>query len=123
MPDLARKAGIAPSTWYDIENGNQNSSTKLHSIAKALGVTADYLETGRNQAAGVGEQRGTYRVREQLTDDEHDFALAWRQVDEPVKTQIFLMVEGLVAQQIKDERKRKSDAKKGDDQHGERSKN
>lgn len=47
VPTLAKYAGLKPSTIYDLENGNQNSSTKLHLIAERLNVSAKWLETGK----------------------------------------------------------------------------
>lgn len=43
---LERETGLAYSTIADIENGNQRSSTRLHKIAQALGVTIEELEDG-----------------------------------------------------------------------------
>lgn len=43
---LARAAGMAYSTVADIENGHMQSSTRLPEIARALGVSAYWLQTG-----------------------------------------------------------------------------
>lgn len=45
--DVAKYAGLAPSTYYDFERGSQRSSAKLGLIAEYLGVSARWLETGR----------------------------------------------------------------------------
>lgn len=47
VEDLASKVGLAASTIYELENGRQKSTTKLHRFARELGVTVEYLETGR----------------------------------------------------------------------------
>lgn len=46
VKDLAHTAGIAPSTLYDIERGDQAGTTKLHRLADALGVSPADLEHG-----------------------------------------------------------------------------
>lgn len=45
--DLAKSAGIAPTTLSNLELGLSKSSTALHKIAARLGVRTDWLETGR----------------------------------------------------------------------------
>ncbi len=45
--DLARSAGIAPSTLSDLELGLSKSTTALHRIASRLQVRSEWLETGR----------------------------------------------------------------------------
>ncbi len=51
-PALAKLAAIPYSTLAGIENGDQASSTRLHAIAKALGVRVEYLETGKEPKTG-----------------------------------------------------------------------
>lgn len=60
VKELARQSGLAPSTLYDLENGRQNSSTKLHRVAEVLGTTTAELEHGEH--AAVREPRPTYGV-------------------------------------------------------------
>ena len=45
--ELARSAGIAPSTLSDLELGLSKSTTALHKIARRLGLRPEWLETGR----------------------------------------------------------------------------
>ena len=45
--DLARSVGLSYSGLSDLESGKAKSTTKLHRLASALDVSADYLETGR----------------------------------------------------------------------------
>lgn len=49
--DLAALAGVPYPTLAGIENSDQSSSTKLHDIARALGVSPKWLETGRGPKA------------------------------------------------------------------------
>ena len=60
--ELAKCAGIAPTTLSNLELGLSKSSTALHKIARRLGVQADWLETGKGpkvagdqSLAGVAE--------------------------------------------------------------------
>lgn len=45
--DLAKTTGIGYSTISELERGGMQTSTKLHVIADALGVTVRWLETGK----------------------------------------------------------------------------
>ena len=45
--DLASYAGMAKTTLSDLELGESKSTTKLHRIAEKLGVSADWLATGK----------------------------------------------------------------------------
>lgn len=45
--ELARHAGIAPTTLSDLELDRSKSTTKLHRIAERLGVRPEWLETGK----------------------------------------------------------------------------
>lgn len=45
--ELVRLSGVPYPTLAGLENGDQNSSTKLHALAQALGVSVRWLETGQ----------------------------------------------------------------------------
>lgn len=47
LAELSKLCDVPPSTLSDIEHERQNSSTKLHKIADALGVHVSWLETGK----------------------------------------------------------------------------
>lgn len=47
--ELAKAAGIAPTTLSNLELGLSKSSTALHKIARRLGVHVDWLETGKGE--------------------------------------------------------------------------
>lgn len=47
--EFARRTKIGYSTLAEIERGGMKSSTKLHTIATALGVSPVWLETGRGK--------------------------------------------------------------------------
>jgi transcriptional regulator with XRE-family HTH domain len=45
--ELGKKAGMSQSALSEVENGDSASTSKLPSIAAALGVNALWLETGK----------------------------------------------------------------------------
>jgi phage repressor protein C with HTH and peptisase S24 domain len=51
-PDLARATGIPYPTLAGIENSDQDSSTQLHNIARALRVPVDWLASGKGSMDG-----------------------------------------------------------------------
>lgn len=55
--ELAKYAGIAPTTLSNLELGLSKSSTALHKIARRLGVQAEWLETGKGQKAAAEDPR------------------------------------------------------------------
>jgi transcriptional regulator with XRE-family HTH domain len=59
VKEIARASGLAVSTLYDIERGDQRSTTKLHLIADALGTTPADLEHGG--PLGLREDKAAYR--------------------------------------------------------------
>lgn len=82
-PDLARRTGVGYSTIAEIERGGMRSTTKLHVIARELGVSDEWLATGR----GVKERGQTYSVCEEspqpylLPPDEQEILDVWRSLD------------------------------------------
>lgn len=44
--ELAAQVGMSYATLAGIENGDQGTSTRLHKLASALGVSPEWLETG-----------------------------------------------------------------------------
>ncbi len=49
--DLARKAGVSRGLIGDLENGRNRDTTRILDIARALGVTPQWLETGKGNKA------------------------------------------------------------------------
>lgn len=62
VAEIARLAGMAPNTLYDLERGTQRTTKKIVSIAGILGVRAQWLESGRGpmRESGVGEESPEY---------------------------------------------------------------
>lgn len=113
---LARAAGIGASTIYDLQRGDMRTTTRLHHVAAALGVTVAWLESGRGPrltAASVasGEARAPYTVHGMLmTPEAARVAQEWEKLDEPMRTQVALIIESLVATQIRAARRKPAGA-------------
>lgn len=110
---LARAVGMAPSTLYDLERGDMRTSTKLHRIAGALGVLPDWLETGRGPrvfqpSSRVAEPPARYSVHGlMMTPEAAHVAAEWEKLDEPMRAQVALIIESLVATQIRAARRKR----------------
>lgn len=59
-PELARSAGVKYPTLAGLENDDQSSSTFLPDIAKALGVSLEWLRSGRGAMDRVQETPPDY---------------------------------------------------------------
>ncbi|OQS36816.1 hypothetical protein B0T40_10545 [Chromobacterium haemolyticum] len=55
--DLARKAGVSRGLIGDLENGRNRDTTRILDIARALGVTPQWLETGKGNQSPPSSQR------------------------------------------------------------------
>lgn len=49
---LAERSGVPYSTLAGLENGDQQTSTELHKLARVLECTVDYLATGKEPPGG-----------------------------------------------------------------------
>lgn len=81
-------------------------------MASALKVRAEWLESGRGareeSATGTAAAPPSSIVWDMpITREEAQFGVEWGKLDEPARSQIRTMVESLVAQQKKSERKAK----------------
>ena len=113
IKDLSKQTEVAVSTLSDLERGAQKGTTKLHRIAAALNCTAEYLEGHRGAALPapprVAEPTAFYGV--QLSESAVHLASEWDKLDEPMRTQMQVMIEGLVAHQVRNKRKRSTASK------------
>jgi transcriptional regulator with XRE-family HTH domain len=112
VAELARVAGIASSTLYDLERGDMRTTTKLHRIAAALGLSIEWLESGRGSRLSqplskVSEPRAQYSVHGlMMTPETARVAQEWEKLDEPMRAQVALIIESLVATQIRATRRK-----------------
>lgn len=105
--ELAKLAGLAYSTLADIENGNQNSTTKLHKVAAALGVRIEWLETGALPMEQLGV-RDAPRATTHGVHVEREGALLgaeWEKIENTdIRKLVHDFVHGVVAAQKRAER-------------------
>ena len=66
--DLARKAGVSRGLIGDLENGRNRDTTRILDIARALGVTPHWLETGKGSRIPVPAPENTYIAAESIED-------------------------------------------------------
>jgi transcriptional regulator with XRE-family HTH domain len=116
VPFVAKKAGVAPSTLYEIENGRMRSSTRLHAICKVLGLRIEYVESGELPELAADEPRGKYRIADaaptytfhgvQITPDEVEVGVEWGKLDEPARSLVRQQVLLMVAEQVRAKRRK-----------------
>lgn len=113
---LAKVTGIAPPTLYELERGDMRGSTKMHRICAALGLNPEWVETGVGprlaSVSGVRENSPFAVHGVMLTPEAAHFAAEWEKLEEPAKSQIAVMVESLVAAQVRAKRKNRTEAAK-----------
>lgn len=96
---------MAASTLYELERGDQRSSTRLHRLCKVLGLNIEFVEHGRGPRLlsegkaplRVEDQALTYSLHHmQITPEEVEFGIEWGKLEEParsfVRQQVFLLV-------------------------------
>lgn len=125
---LARIVNLAPSTLYDLMRSDSMRSTKLHLIAKALGVNIDWLETGKGPRL-VGEVRPGSDHRSQgrlqgeakniketftlyhppITPLEAQIGRDWGQLQEPQRSVVAAQIQLLLKDQQRGKAKRAPD--------------
>ncbi|PXX42240.1 helix-turn-helix domain-containing protein [Aquitalea magnusonii] len=66
--ELGRRVGASTSTISDIENNPTRVTTKLVALARALRVTAEWLETGKEPKARAVDLQTAYIVAEDIHD-------------------------------------------------------
>jgi transcriptional regulator with XRE-family HTH domain len=81
--DLALAAGLSYSGLSDLESSKARSSTKLHRIAQALGVTSNFLETGKEDARGaavLGDSQSVRLDAEMILDVVHSLQEVFKEI-------------------------------------------
>lgn len=97
---LARAAGIAPSTLYDLERGDANASTRMHSICSSLGLNPTWVETGHGaRLANSKTLENSVEIvigGERLTPESARLAAQIERLDEVVRKHVEGMIDSLV---------------------------
>lgn len=118
VAEVADAVGMAHSTLYDIERGDQESSTKLHLLCAFLGLNPKWVETERGPRLAERPDVGTtHKVAEaaarytlhgmQITPEETELGIEWGKLEEPLRSAIKQQIYLLVAEQVR--RKRRKD--------------
>lgn len=122
---LADMAGMARTTLYDIERGDQQSSTRLHTLCKVLGLNPEWLDTGRPprlvsgysasaalqyqnpSVESVGQERTSPAPAgsdmAQLARESLEVAVLLSTLAEPMRSQVITMIRALAAKPEKPE--------------------
>lgn len=97
---LARAAGIAPSTLYDLERGDAQASTRMHALCQTLGLNPQWVETGAGARLANGKplQNAVEIVigGERLTPESARLAAQIERLDEVVRKHVEGMIASLV---------------------------
>jgi transcriptional regulator with XRE-family HTH domain len=116
VKEVAQHVGLGVSTLYEIENGRQRGSTRMHALCKHLNLRVEYVETGRlprllsevSPSRGLAESRPQYTVHGmQTTPEEVEFGIEWGKLDEPARSLVREQVMLLVAEQVRRRRAKK----------------
>jgi transcriptional regulator with XRE-family HTH domain len=112
LNQVAKGSGLSTGTISDLEQGRQDSTSRLHHIADFLRVSVAWLETGR-EAQQPSDRLASSRISEvstlpyhghQLTEEAARFAAEWMKMDIKGRAAISSIVEMLVGKQIRDGR-------------------
>lgn len=108
VAELARSAGLKPSTLYDLERGDSRTSRQLYKLCHALGLNISWVETGSGErlARGNPRENGLEIIigGERITPETARLAAQIERLDEIVRDHVKGMVEKL-AQAEKNEKK------------------
>lgn len=74
VEDLAAQAGLAASTLYELERGDNKSTKKLHRIAAVFGVATECLESGKGWAKALEAIRAGKRPLDSEAADPYEYA-------------------------------------------------
>ncbi len=80
VAETAKRSGMAASTLYDLERGDQESTIKLPALARTLCVSVDWLETGRGRMHTPGGDNPGADL-EQITTGRRIPLISWSQID------------------------------------------
>jgi transcriptional regulator with XRE-family HTH domain len=115
VASVAHTVGMAPSTLYDVERGDQTSSTKLHLLCDLLGLNAHWVETGRGPRLAAQDARKSHDSTPRqtlhgvpITAEEVELGVEWGKLEEPVRSAIRQQVMLLVAEQVRRKRRKQA---------------
>ena len=108
LSQVARASGLSPSAISDLEHGRQQTSTRLHHLARALAVNLEWLETGNGPIELEGAGGRAYYHGPMLSVDALYVAGQWDKLVEPARSQTRAMIDSFVAVQQREDRKQRA---------------
>lgn len=113
IKDVAKSAGMGPTTLYDLERGDQKTTTRLHALCKALGLNPEWVADGRgprlvqrDQISGdkdanlvkLSDQPADNIDMAHLARDVFEIALLLSTLQEPLRSRIIAMIQAAASQ-------------------------
>jgi transcriptional regulator with XRE-family HTH domain len=99
---VADAAGMAATTLYDLERGEQQSTTRLHALCRVLGLNPEWADSGRGArlagsptAAVVEPNQGSEDMAAIVAREVLELALLISTVAEPFRSQIVALARTL----------------------------
>ena len=123
VAQVADGCGMGHSTLYDIERGDQVSTTRLHLLCAFLGLNPLWVEFKRpprlladlpttKESRKVAESRTPYTLHGmQIAPEEVEFGIEWGKLDEPARSLVRQQVMLLVAEQVRAKRRKTKNPK------------
>jgi transcriptional regulator with XRE-family HTH domain len=113
IKQLATAAGMGPTTLYDLERGDQQTSTRLHALCKVLGLNPEWVADGRGPrlvqnfqnpvfsdppvTAGISDT-GMHDMAH-MARDVFEVALLLSTLAEPMRSRMIALIHAAVGQQ------------------------
>lgn len=120
VAEAAKRVGMAPSTLYDLERGEQVSSTKLAALCSLYGLNPDWVEFNRGPRLATAGKAAAVSVERdeeiqvhgmQTTPEEVELGIEWGKLGEPTRSIVREQIMMLVARQKREERAAKKRAR------------
>jgi transcriptional regulator with XRE-family HTH domain len=111
IKDLADAAGMGPTTLYDLERGDQKTTTRLHALCKVLGLHPDWVADGRgprlmqnfqNTVSSGPPGTGDTGIHDMahMARDVFEVALLLSTLAEPMRSRLVALIHAAAGQQV-----------------------
>lgn len=108
VAELARAAGMKPSTLYDLERGSSRSSRRLHVLCSQLGLNPQWVETGAGARLTTEKPREKgleiVYAGERITPETARLAAQIERLDEVVRRHVADLIASLADKSSSDKR-------------------
>jgi transcriptional regulator with XRE-family HTH domain len=102
--ELADAAGMGPTTLYDLERGDQKTTTRLHALCKVLGLNPEWVADGRgprlvqnfqNPVSSVPPDTGDTGLHDMahMARDVFAVALKLSTIKEPMRSRLLALID------------------------------